>query len=396
MSKKAQILTALLIGSMVTIGGMTTLHTTTNNTPSKITNINLLAGTSATVGQVNGLQNQSLTISPVNGKVLNGVDATITQDGKTIYSGDIYNGKINISNYFSPQVGELAGNLNKEGFQTVTLNVKGYEPVNVSMYINKLYGMEAMYTFNPNEKINTLVNGKVQNFTANKRGSVYLYSNSPFTFKPANMNDSFGRDYKQSSYLYGVAPFYAVEASPIYLKKEVKATGVLQTKGLENQSLTISPVNGKVLNNIDATITEDGKTIYSGGIYNGKINISNINAPEVGPLIGNLNKDGFHNVTLTVKGYKPVVVTLYSRKMYGMEAMYSLNPNQKVNSLINGQVQDFTANKNGSLYLYSYKPFTFKPANMNDSFGRDYNQSSYLYGVSPFYAVEASPIYLTK
>ena len=396
MSKKAKILTAIIIGSMVTIGGLTTLHTTTNNTQTKINNINLLAGPSTTVGQVNGLENQSLTISPVDGKVLNNVEATITQDGKTIYSGDIYNGKINLNNYFAPEVGQLVGNLNKEGSHNVTLKIKGYEPVAVSLYSSKMYGLTAMQALNPNQKVDALVNGQAQNFTANRTGSLYLYSNSPFTFKPANMNDTFGRDYNQASYQYTVAPFYVINAAPIYLTKETQKTGVFQTKGLENQSLTISPVDGKVLNNVEATLKENGKTIYSGNIYHGKININNFFAPEVGQLLGSLNSEGFHNLTLEVKGYKPVAVSLYSRKMYGMTAMYSLNSNQRVDSLINGQAQNFTAGNNGSLYLYSYSPFTFAPANMNDAFGNNYEQASYQYTVSPFYAVEAAPIYLSK
>ena len=394
MSIKAKILTAIIAGSLVTMGGVATLHKTNNNTQAKVTNVSLLASSAAKVGQVGYLENQSVDIAPVDGKVLNNVPATITMNGKTIFDGQIYNGKLNLWNVYA-QVGSLVDGLNSNGNHTVTLKVKGYEPMTMSLYVRKMYNLTEMGALDANMNIKALVNGKEQSFKTDNRGNLYLYSYKPFTFAPADANSKFARQYNEAAYQFTVNPYYVIESAPVYLKKEVKTSYVGQVGYLENQSVDIAPVDGKVLNNVPATVTINGKVVYDGQIYNGKLNLWDLYAPT-GSLVDGLNSNGYHNVTLNVKGYKPMDMSLYVRKMYSMVVMDGLNPNTKIDAIVNGQARNFTADKTGSFFLYSYNLFTFKPANMNDNFGRQYQMESYQYTVNPYYVIESSPVYLSK
>lgn len=383
MSKKAKLLSAILVGSLLTIGGAS-LHTPAKTVNAK--NVNLLAAPAAqsSVKAYPGLLNQSINLSVAGGKVLNNVPAKVLVNGKVVFDGDVYNNQINLNNYY--MFGQLVDGLNLTGNVNVTIEVQGYNAVSETLNIKKMYSMTEMHGLNAGTKVDALINGKVQNFDSVRNGSLFLYSDAPFTFAPANMNDNFGRQYQMESWQYSVTPFYVIEnTNTVALtKSEPKAYDYAPS-----QTLTFKNANGSLVKNGTAvTITAGGKTLYTGTTLNGVVDINNYYI--FGELIDGLNQVGTKEVTIHVDGFKPFQKTLNIKKMYGMVEMHDLDANTNVDAIVNGKLRHFKPVMNGSLFIFSDSPFTFAPANMNDSFGRQYQMASWVYGVTPYYVVTNS------
>ena len=389
MSKKAKLLTALIIGSMITIGGVSTVHNTTTNHTT--TNINLLAAPTNNVNfstpkAFSGLLNQSLSFKTTSGSVIKNAPVTISANGKTVFTGTVINGQANLNSYYN--FGELSEGLNYNGSKTFTIAVKGYNTVTESINVKKMYSMVAMQAVDANMSIDAKINGADQNFKSSNNGSLFIYSDNNFTFAPANMNDKFGKQYNQANWQFNVTPFYVIENKEITLSKnEPKAYD-----GLMNQSLTFKSADGSLIKNSPVTISAGGKTLFTGTTTKGVVDLNNYYT--FGKLIDGLNYIGTNTFTIKVDGFKPVTEKINVKKMYSMVEMHALNNNTNVDATVNGVKRNFKPVRNGSLFLFSDSNFTFAPTNMNDSFGRQYQEESWQYNVSPFYVITNQPITL--